>query len=192
MTSVFRIAWYPMSSKSSASAFVAQNRQSLVFAKRVLQWRLWSSLQIGQTSPFATSKTSLENAGQRNFPLYFFKTPSISSFYSKCQCPNGEEKLLTLLGCKNGGMPRCRSDKGEISNDGPFGMMDPLVCQNPEKPLTAFDFIAAKTSGSKKCVCQSGYMPVCSKTYLPGMCPDGSLTNRTLTRLPFYLELCKS
>ena len=57
------------------------------------------------------------------------------------------EVLFTLLGCKNGGMPRCRGLNGLISNNGPFGMMDPLVCQNPEKSLTAFDFIAAKTKG---------------------------------------------
>ena len=98
---------------------------------------------------------------------------------------------MTILGCVQGGMPRCRLN-GKISDDGPFGMMDPLVCQRPEKTLSAFDFISARSGGSQSCVCPSGFMPVCKNTNRLSLCPDGTVANRTLTRLPPYLEACIS
>ena len=70
-------------------------------------------------------------------------------FCRKCTCANGEEKLVTSLGCKNGGIPRCRVN-GQVTNDGPFGAMDPLSCTNPNKKLAEWDFISARTDSTPR------------------------------------------
>ncbi len=97
---------------------------------------------------------------------------------------------MTNFGCVNGGVPRCRVNN-EVSNDGPFGAMDPLSCQGPTKQLNEWDFIVARTAEKPACICPSGLFPVCTATGNKPRCPDGELAQRSLTNLPDFLELCK-
>ena len=83
-----------------------------------------------------------------------------SHSYRKCQCPNGDERIMTMMGCKQGGVPRCRAG-GIISNDGPFGLMDPMMCSSTKEPLSAFDFVSARTQSTPSCICSDGHHPVC-------------------------------
>lgn len=109
---------------------------------------------------------------------------------TKCVCSNDEEKVVTNFGCINGGVPRCRVD-GKVSNSGPFGMMDPLTCQSPEKALSEWDFIVAKTEEKAKCICDNGIFPICDGPGKIPTCPDGSRADRKLTKLPPFLDLCQ-
>lgn len=96
---------------------------------------------------------------------------------------------MTNFGCENGGVPRCRQT-GSVSNDGPFGAMDPIFCQS--RRLTEWDFIKAKVDDEPKCICKNGVFPLCSATGGVPTCPDGSRANRDLTKLPPFLGLCAS
>merc|ERR1711862_43041 len=108
---------------------------------------------------------------------------------TKCICSNDEERIVTNFGCINGGVPRCRIN-GKVSNSGPFGMMDPLSCKSPEKTLSEWDFIVAKTEEKAKCICKSGIFPICSENEKIPLCPDGNRADRKLTKLPPFLDLC--
>ena len=98
---------------------------------------------------------------------------------------------MTILGCRQGGVPRCRTAGGALSNDGPFGLMDPIICYSTQKPLSAFDFVYARTQNPESCICSDGIAPVCSGTRAPALCHDGSKPDRNLTRLPAYMESCR-
>ena len=70
-------------------------------------------------------------------------------------------------------------------------MMDPLTCQSPEKALSEWDFIVAKTEEKAKCICDNGIFPLCDGPGKVPTCPDGSRADRKLTKLPPFLELCQ-
>ena len=70
-------------------------------------------------------------------------------------------------------------------------MMDPLTCQSPEKALSEWDFIVAKTEEKAKCICDNGVFPLCDGPGKVPTCPDGSRADRKLTKLPPFLDLCQ-
>lgn len=97
---------------------------------------------------------------------------------------------MTNFGCKNGGVPRCRIN-GQVSNDGPFGMMDPLYCQAPLKQLSEWDFIVARTEDKPQCICKNGVFPSCMQdSVVKPLCPDGDRADRSLAKLPPFFDEC--
>ena len=108
------------------------------------------------------------------------------------------------LGCVKGGIPRCRVKgpdsqpwPGKVSDKGPFGLMDPLVCLRRDgstRNLNPLDFIKAhyqSEDGTKvsACICGSGRFPLCEDGSGP-TCPDGSRPLRSITLLPPFLDKC--
>ena len=118
--------------------------------------------------------------------------PSLFPFnYRECMCPNKEVKTMDLMGCKDGGFPRCKDIDGQIYNEGPFSMMDDMVCPASSKHITTKDFMTARLLKSTKCLCEDSRVPICVRgTSSTGVCPDGSNPDTSNVIMPPFLKNC--
>jgi len=114
----------------------------------------------------------------------------------KCECRDGEEQLVTNLGCISGGVPRCRDTNNQVRNSSKSLIMpDPLFCNrrnsDQQRELKFWDLVEARFQDEDKqrCICRSNLFPVC-QSGLPPRCPDGSKPLKRLTILPPFLDLC--
>ena len=106
-------------------------------------------------------------------------------------CPNKEVKTMDLMGCKDGGFPRCKDIDGQIYNEGPFSMMDDMVCPASSKHITTKDFMHARLLKSTKCLCEDSRVPICVRgTSSTGVCPDGSDPDTSNVIMPPFLKNC--
>ena len=119
-----------------------------------------------------------------------------SIHFSKCECRDGEEQLVTNLGCTSGGVPRCRDTNNQVRNSSKSLIMpDPLFCNrrnsDQQRELKFWDLVEARFQDEDKqrCICRSNLFPVCQNG-LPPRCPDGSKPLKSLTILPPFLDLC--
>ena len=117
--------------------------------------------------------------------------------YSKCECRDGEEQLVTNLGCVTGGVPRCRDTNNQVRNSSQSLIMpDPLFCNrrnsDKQRELRFWDLVEARfqDADQARCICRSNLFPVC-ESGVPPRCPDGSKPLKKLTILPPFLDLCE-
>ena len=154
---------------------------------------------------FATFITFLTKKGQKlklklNIRAKKYHKATIhlldSIHFSKCECRDGEEQLVTNLGCTSGGVPRCRDTNNQVRNSSKSLIMpDPLFCNrrnsDQQRELKFWDLVEARFQDEDKqrCICRSNLFPVCLNGE-PPRCPDGSIPLRSLTNLPPFLGLC--
>ena len=95
-----------------------------------------------------------------------------------CNCPNGQEKILTIFGCSQGGIPGCA---GETNRE------RKLQCVDGSK-FNGLKAFLAQNQG--KCVCEDGKAPLCQNGDKP-TCPNGELPNESLAKVPDLLSQCE-
>ena len=108
-----------------------------------------------------------------------------------CLCADDTIVVMRVLGCQNGGVPRCREDGDPANpalNDGPFKLMDKMVCRKNSTLIGPQMMLAKKDS--KECICEDGLTPVCFATKDRPVCPDGSKPDHTISKLPPPLQSC--